>query len=383
MPTTTYMVVDPRHDHSFRIPRPDRTVKLGVPNACNKCHAENKAEWATDAVKKWYPQPKPGFQTFAEAFANADRGGPGAQAELAAILRDPQQSALARASAVRRLGRFVSPATLSVMREALVHPDPLVRAAAAGALSGADAGTRAQALPRLLDDPVREVRMEAARALAGEPESRIAPQDRARLAQALEEYVAAEKFNADRPEGRANLGNLYATQGKYEDAIAAYRSALTLDPSFAQAALNLADLYRSRGLESEAEKTIRDMLKRDPGSAPAHFALGLSLARQQRTPEALKSLAEAAKLAPDNARFAYVYAVALNDAGQKRQAQRELEGALRRHPYDRDLLLTLALFLRDAGNRADALRYAQRLAELEPDNPQVARVVREIVAAPR
>ncbi|MCU0806113.1 MAG: tetratricopeptide repeat protein, partial [Burkholderiales bacterium] len=275
MPTTTYMVVDPRHDHSFRIPRPDRTVKLGVPNACNKCHADKKPEWAADAVKKWYPQPKPGFQTFAEAFANADRGGPGAQAELAAIVRDPQQSAVARASAVRRLGRFLSPATVPVLREALVDPDALVRAAAAGALSGADAGTRAQALPRLLDDPVREVRMEAARALAGEPESRIAPQDRTRLAQALEEYVAAEKFNADRPEARANLGNLYAAQGKYEDAIAAYRAALALDPTFAQAALNLADLYRSRGLENAAEKTIRDMLARDPGSASAHFALGL------------------------------------------------------------------------------------------------------------
>ena len=31
MPTTTYMVVDPRHDHSLRIPRPDLSVKLGMP----------------------------------------------------------------------------------------------------------------------------------------------------------------------------------------------------------------------------------------------------------------------------------------------------------------------------------------------------------------
>ena len=38
MPATTYMVVDPRRDHSFRIPRPDLTVKLDTPNACNGCH---------------------------------------------------------------------------------------------------------------------------------------------------------------------------------------------------------------------------------------------------------------------------------------------------------------------------------------------------------
>jgi tetratricopeptide (TPR) repeat protein len=383
MPTTTYMVVDPRHDHSFRIPRPDRTVSLGIPNACNKCHVDRKPEWAADAVKKWYPQPKPGFQSFAEAFAVADRGAPGAQSGLVKVAEDRQQSAIARASAIRRLGRYLSPATLPTVGAALDDPDGLVRAAAASALSGADTGTRVKLLPRLLGDPIREVRMEAARSLAGEPESGLSPADRAKLANALDEYVAAERFVADRPEGRANLGNLNASQGNYEDAIAAYRDALALDPTYVQAALNLADLYRSRGLEEEADKTIREALKRDPRSAPAHFALGLSLTRQKRTGDALKELAEAVKIAPDNARFAYVYAVALNDAGQKQQAIRELEGALKRQPYDRDLLVGLALLLRDGGNRTAALRYAERLAELEPDNPQIVRFVRELGGAQR
>ncbi len=89
-------------------------------------------------------------------------------------------------------------------------------------------------------------------------------------------------------------------------------------------------------------------------------------------------MAEAARLSPENTRFAYVYAVALNDAGQGGQARRELEGALKRQPYDRDVLLALALFERDAGNRARALGHAQRLAELEPESPQVQQLVREL-----
>src|SRR5262245_30704168 len=40
MPARKYMVVDTRHDHSFRIPRPDISVKLGTPNACTDCHAD-------------------------------------------------------------------------------------------------------------------------------------------------------------------------------------------------------------------------------------------------------------------------------------------------------------------------------------------------------
>ncbi|MCX7892067.1 MAG: tetratricopeptide repeat protein [Burkholderiales bacterium] len=383
MPARTYMVVDPRHDHSFAIPRPDRTVSLGIPNACNKCHADRKPEWAADAVRKWYPQPKPGFQTFAEAFALSHSGAPGAQRALIAVAEDRAQSGFVRASALRRLASYPGPATLAALRGALDDPDPLVRAAAVGALSGADAAVRSQILPRLLADPVREVRMEAARALAGEAEARLAARDRDRFARALAEYVAAEQFNADRPEARTNLGNLYATQAKYEDAIAAYRGALALDPTFVQAALNLADLYRARGLEEEAERTIREVLERDPRSAPARFALGLSLARQKRSAEALAALGEAARLDPGSARFAYVYAVALNDAGRRPEALAALGAALKRHPHDRDLLLTTALFQRDAGNGTQALEYARRLAAVEPDDPRVARLVAELGGAAR
>ncbi|MGD9290577.1 MAG: multiheme c-type cytochrome, partial [Desulfobacterales bacterium] len=38
MPERPYMVIDYRADHSFRIPRPDLSVELGTPNACNRCH---------------------------------------------------------------------------------------------------------------------------------------------------------------------------------------------------------------------------------------------------------------------------------------------------------------------------------------------------------
>ena len=49
MPTRTYMVVDARHDHSLRVPRPDLSVKLGTPNACNACHADRTPQWAAEA----------------------------------------------------------------------------------------------------------------------------------------------------------------------------------------------------------------------------------------------------------------------------------------------------------------------------------------------
>jgi tetratricopeptide (TPR) repeat protein len=378
MPTTTYMVVDPRRDHGFRIPRPDRSVALGVPNACNPCHARETAKWAADAIGKWFPRPKPGFQTFAEGFHAADRGAPGAQGALVGIAEDRAQSAIARASALQRLGRFLSFATLPAVRNALNDPDPVVRAAAVNALAGTDAATRAQLLARLLDDAVRLVRMDAARALAGEPEARLAADDRKRFERALDEYVAAQRFNADRPEAQAALGSLHAVRGREAEAAAAYRKALELDPTYVQAALNLADLQRATGREDEAERTLREALKRSPQSAPVHHALGLALVRQKRTAEALAALALAAKLAPEDARFAYVYGVALHDTGKRPEAIRTLRAALERHPYDREILFALATYERAAGDATQARERVRLLRELEPENRDFARLAGEL-----
>ena len=37
------MVIDKRHDHSFRVPRPDLTDKYETSNACNDCHKDKSA----------------------------------------------------------------------------------------------------------------------------------------------------------------------------------------------------------------------------------------------------------------------------------------------------------------------------------------------------
>ena len=40
MPTKNFMVVDPRRDHSLRVPRPDLAEELGSPDACTQCHQD-------------------------------------------------------------------------------------------------------------------------------------------------------------------------------------------------------------------------------------------------------------------------------------------------------------------------------------------------------
>ncbi len=129
MPTTDYMVVDARHDHSFRIPRPDLSLTLGTPNACNQCHRENDAAWAAGVIEKHYGPARKGFQDFGAAFHAADQGAPGAEAGLLAVARDPSASAIAQASALARLEPYLSAQSLAAVEAGAADPDPLLRGA--------------------------------------------------------------------------------------------------------------------------------------------------------------------------------------------------------------------------------------------------------------
>ncbi|MEP7276807.1 MAG: tetratricopeptide repeat protein, partial [Betaproteobacteria bacterium] len=374
MPTTTYMVVDPRHDHSMRIPRPDVSAKFGMPNACNICHANQSAQWAAEAIRRWTGRPPASYQNFAEALHAGSVGAPGARGALLTVIQDKAQPGIVRASALDRLGRWLTPATLNAAAQSLNDTDPVVRLAAVEALASTDPATRQRYLPRMLDDPVRAVRIEAARALVAVTPQGLSQGERGAFDKALAEYIAAQTYNADRPEGRMGLGNLYAERGDADRAIAEYRKAVAIDPTFVAAYANLADVFRARGVEGDAETVLRAGLARNPRAATLHYALGLSLTRQQRRPENLRELRDAANLEPDNARFAYVYAVALNGAGQSADALKVLNAALVRHPYDRDVLSGLAHFSAQAGNQELALGYVKKLRELDPESAEYAQM---------
>src|SRR5215831_6237040 len=82
IPAKNYMVIDPRPDHSFRIPRPDLTIKIGTPNACNGCHDKRTPQWAADTVAQWYGPGRRQEAHYGQVFAEARMGRASALAGL-------------------------------------------------------------------------------------------------------------------------------------------------------------------------------------------------------------------------------------------------------------------------------------------------------------
>jgi len=378
MPARTYMVVDARRDHSIRLPRPDLSVKLGTPNACTNCHTDRSAQWALESVKKWYGHAPKGFQRFAGILNAGSVGEPDAPRSLERLVANSGQPAIARATALSMLAQYAPPPTDAAVRDGVVDSSALVRRACAHALSNTDPSGSANTLAPLLTDPVRTVRIETAEVLAGLPTDNLPAEVSDAFSRATDEYIEAQELNADRPEAYLNLGLLYARQNHLDKADAALKTAISLDPGFAPAAVNLADLYRGHNRDEEGERVLDDAISHSPNDASLEHALGLLMVRQKRDPQGLDLLAAAARNDPANARYAYVYAVALNDAGHTNAAIVELEGSIKAHPYDRDSLAALVNFLEHAGDSGKALTYARRLAELEPNNPEVRRMLNEL-----
>lgn len=352
MPTTVYMVVDPRRDHSLRLPRPDESVAFGTPNACNQCHAQRNAAWAAAQMKRWYGHDSRGFQRFAPAFAAAERGAVGATAGLRAVATDAAEPAIVRATAFGELDVNLNGPTLAAATAALHEQDPLIRLAALDAFTDAPPELRRREVAPLLSDRFRVIRIEAASLLADAGAGLGSPFDRAAA-----EFIASQRYNGDRADALTNLGSFEARRGDAAAGERELKRAVALDPNFAPAYANLADLYRSQGREAEAERVLRDGIAQAPKVGLLHHALGLSLVREKRADAALAELALAAKLDPASARFAYVYAVALDSFGHGPQALAVLIKARAAHPDDVAILEALVDFEQRRGNAGEARRY--------------------------
>ena len=364
MPSRTYMVIDDRRDHSFRIPRPDLSIELGSPNACNGCHSDRDAKWAAAEIAKW---PKGGAATpehYGQALFAGRVGSANAQERLLALATNGEAPAIARASAVSLLARYPGVALIEAIRLAAGDAEPLMRLVAVRAADALPVEERTALVGRLLLDKVRAVRIEAARSLAGADPARLGPHLNRALEPALAEYRHAQELDADRPNAHVNLALLELSRGRPAEAEAHYKEALEVGAYFLPAYANYADLLRGMGRDEEGEELLRRGLVFEPDSPDLHHSLGLLLVRLGRAADASVALRRANELAPDNARYAYVFAVALYSGGDVEPALDVLRAAHERHPSDLEILQALASICREAGHEEESLGYLQKLQAL-------------------
>jgi predicted CXXCH cytochrome family protein len=329
MPRTTYMQRDPRHDHGFLKPDALLTKEFGIPNACNRCHADQTVDWAIKYSDEWYGKKLDSRQRQRTRVVVAAQAlAPEAADKLLEFIASEDIPAwratlilLARPYAAR------DPRVLAIARANLKHSDPLVRSAAVQLLAGFPA--EAATLRPLLQDPSRLVRLDAAWPLSAE-----LPAD-SPVRKELDVYLAA---SADQPAGRMRIGQ---------------------------------DLF-NRGRAAEAEAALRKATEWDPYSPGLHDTLGMMLNELGRPGEAAASLWRAAQLNPSDAQSAFNAALAFAGARQLRDAELALRETVRRDPRFDRAWYNLGLLLAQSNRPTDALtalETAERIAPRVADYP--------------
>ena len=120
--------------------------------------------------------------------------------------------------------------------------------------------------------------------------------------EAQAEFQRAIDLDPSYAEALTNLGVTLAQQGRWEEAIAAYRKAISLPiyPSPEVAYANLGWAYLNLNKPREAEESYRAAVQLQPRFSQAYYFLGVVLDRQGRKDEAKAAFRTARDLDPDS-----------------------------------------------------------------------------------
>lgn len=372
MPITNYMQRHPRHDHGFTIPDPLLTKQHGIPNACNRCHADKDTDWALAATDKWWgaKMQRPSRER-AQRIAEARSGAARSSAPLLASWQS-ETSAYWKAAILKLLGPWSGEReVLDAIGEGTVHPDPLVRTAAVQQLEPLAENVQARGwLERGLNDASRSVRVAAAWGLR----ANVDPASRAGR-----ELQHTLDLGADQPMGQLQLGILAQARGDNAGALAHFDKAVKWDARSGGLRHEYGVLLSQLGRPAEALTQMQEAVRLEPQNAEWHYKLALAWNEAGNLANALPEFEKAVALDRRHARAWYNLGLARNSLGQPEQAIAALQQGEAADPRDPRLPYARATIHAQRGQREEARAAAQRALELAPGYGE-ARVLLESLA---
>lgn len=292
LPVTVYMQRHSRHDHGFTIPDPLLTKEWNIPNACNRCHTDQNADWAIQFVDLWYGTNMNRFtRERTRWIAAAENGRAEAKDKLVGLLMNTNQNAYWRAVAATFLGQWADePATKAALLAALKDDHPLVRERAVRSLESALPDTNVLAALAITEgDPSRNVRVAAAWVLRAQLDLQSpAGQD-------LERMLDLE---ADQPAGQFEAALFDLSRQKPAEALVHLKKATAWDPISPPFLCTQAEVQDRLGQLGEALKTLAHAEVAVPDDPHIPYIRAMILFRNGRHDEAKMAVERSLRLQP-------------------------------------------------------------------------------------
>lgn len=368
MPGKLYMGNDLRHDHSFRVPRPDLSITSGIPNACNNCHANKSNKVLADAVKKWYG-PKRKYH-FSDDLIPGSKLDENSEVHLTKLISDNAVPDIIKATAVFYLGSIQTQSSLNTILSCIQSKDSQVRYRALRSLANFSPPSWIEAVGPLLSDKVRAVRIAAADLYITIPKEQIE-------SQYLDSFVSAQKelknlleYQTDFAVGNVMMADYYLKLKDYDNAEKFYWRGLKKDDQANYALLNLSTIYNAQGKNDKSLEVLEKARKNNPKNDRIYYNLGLLYNEMNNKAEAEKQFAKAVELKSTNPRVYYNYGLMLSQGGKSKEAEGILKKGIVLNSSAPELYYALAFVYLKMENKGKALETAIKLKQLDPDNPE-------------
>lgn len=364
----TYMGNDYRRDHSFRIPRPDLSLKYNTPNACSQCHTDKSDEWAWENYKKTLGTPK--SKHFSELLAPGLIGDANGFEKLYELSKDTIYPEIARASAVRNMSNYFNADEINKMLSFLQDDSPMVRGATIDAFNDANISEHTSNFLPLLKDEKRSVRVKAFLAIAGLNKFQIPESYQETYKKVEKEFNTHLEVTSDFSGGRAKKALFFLKKGDIGNAITWYEKALEVDNRNNMIRTNLANLYYQNHNVLKAEEAFKLIIKQEPNYAQTHYSYALLLAELNRVGEAIVQMELAVNYMPENIRFYYNLSLLYDKRDNFRKAEETALKGLTLAPQNDRLLYILSYLYQKNGQINKAQNIALRLTQLYPNNEE-------------
>ena len=287
MPATTYMGVDDRRDHSFRLPETEND-----PNHYGAIIAAGRRGNANDA--------------------------------LLAGINDPSIPGIARATMLTLLVPSDDIRIRDLLKRQLDSEDALVRIGALRALRQQPADVRLHHGSHLLRDPVRAVRVEAALTFI-EDRDLLPLEDARAFNSAAEDYRQSAILLAAVPEVVLSLAEFERSLGNDDDAAQMYEHAIRIGADSAQAqhayGLHLVRTEQNDDALAHLEKATR----LDATEPQFIYVYGVALNSLGRPQDAIRVLQQALDKNPQHFDIAWALATIYRDTGDRGAARHVAE----------------------------------------------------------
>jgi len=376
MPGKLYMGNDLRHDHSFRVPRPDLSVKYGTPNACSNCHKDKSEKVLVEAVIKWYG-PKRKYH-FADDLIPGSKLDTNSEGHLIKLIDNKFVPKIIKATATFYLGSIPTQSSLKTLLARLGSKEAQIRYRALRSLDTFPADDWREAVGPLLSDKVRAVRIAAADLYITIPVEQIPNQYANAFTSGRKELEKSLLYQTDFATGNVMLADYYMKLQDYNNAEKFYLRALKKDTNMNYALLNLSVLYNIQGKNKQSLQTLESALKNDPKNERIYYNMALIYNEMNNIPEAEQLFAKTVELKSINPKVYYNYGLLLNQNNKFKEAESVLLKGITINPLNPELYYALTFVYIQTNNKVKAQKTAIKLKHLDPANPNYQQVFKNL-----